>query len=153
MRAPALGMNLHREYLDRVYTCMRYVRKHGYRAQIDDGRILEEIRDHIEIGKDPKPLTKLGHRLIKNGYFLIAYAILMGRIFHSAVLAEYLANCFMMYYEVTENEEDLLLGSKMLLSNQICMGEFDRQTVRMAKGDCNRNNKRKKHKYSELQLG
>lgn len=69
---------------------MVYVRKHGYRRIDDDGSLILEISDYVELEVDVKAKNSMGNEILKNGYFLVAYAILMGRVLKSRLMVEYL---------------------------------------------------------------
>ena len=62
---------------------MIYVRKETSRDSIDDGIMVEEFFPHITLSTNPTSKTELGEKLLTNGYILVAFSILMGRLYSS----------------------------------------------------------------------
>lgn len=89
-----------------VYRSMIYVRKDKERNAIDDGSIAEDLSLHITINTNPTYLTNVGELLLKNGYVLLAFSILIARIHQSQLCFEYLLNMFDTAYDIKFHYEE-----------------------------------------------
>lgn len=71
-------------YLSLLYRSMIYVRKEKFRTIIDDGILVEELSTHLNLNNImPSPLDSVGDELLRDGYILVAFSILMGRLHQS----------------------------------------------------------------------
>lgn len=90
----------HELHLQILYRCMLYVRKGQERTLIDDGIMLEELSPHVTICSMPLPVSPIGHLLLKNGYVVVAYAVMMARLHASQLYYEYLMALFDNGYDI-----------------------------------------------------
>lgn len=66
----------------------------------------EDLSEHMSISTNPIYLTSVGEQLLKNGYVLVAYSILIARIHNSQLCFEYLINLFDTTFDILEHYEE-----------------------------------------------
>lgn len=79
----------HTNYLQKLYRCMLYLRKDYMRTSLDDAILYEELHMHI-VGVVPVPRTQLGVKLLTNGSIVVAYAVMLSRLYKSPLLLGYI---------------------------------------------------------------